>query len=76
MSRESIEKTIALSLPIPSETAARNVLAVTDRAGLTVFDAEDVVDQVAGLIHSRTQLVELDADDLAWDILKLLGGKS
>jgi hypothetical protein len=44
-------------------------------AGLTVFDIEAVVDAVAELIHSRTQLVEMDADDLAWDVLNLLKGQ-
>ena len=31
------------------------------------------VDRIAKLIYDRTQLVQMDAEDLAWDILSELG---
>lgn len=40
------------------------------------MDAASVVskaDRIAKLIYDRTQLVQMDAEDLAWDILDELG---
>lgn len=35
----------------------------------------DLVNEMAGLIYERSQMVQGDADDLAWDLLNLIKGR-
>lgn len=64
---------------VPLEATAMESLKTYEAAGLAVRVKDDngkLADQVKDLIFERTQLVDGDAYDLAWDVLNLLQGES